>query len=228
MRLIVLWAVLLWAGCATTEEAGVAARWEAGSSAEECAAADEEACVSVACDGDGCGLYRCGDLASAPLAFRGAMAPTAGSAPHRFWGAQQPLPGRSPVFVIKWERPEELPSQKRLRTLYREWEKAPKEKHHIFPRALEGYFASRGINIHEYALAIDVKRHREIHDGVNGGPWNDDWRAFIRTADRPGKPARKWQLFDQAGYMVQKYQLVGMPMSYWQQLSTMMTPVEGR
>ncbi|MBZ4399386.1 TIGR02269 family lipoprotein [Myxococcus sp. AS-1-15] len=206
-------------------------------SAADCRTAAEddgdEGCVTTACDGGVCGLYRCEDVASAAVAFR-TGAPTApmagvGNAPQRYWGAPQVLPGREPVLVFRKERPEELPSQKALRKARQEWEQATKEKHHIFPRAFESYFASRRINIHEWTLAVDVKRHKEIHGGAYGAPWNADWRQFIERVE--GEVAKKSdttpeevrrRLFDFAGLMIQKYRLVGMPMSYWQQLTANM------
>ncbi|NVJ20968.1 TIGR02269 family lipoprotein [Myxococcus sp. AM011] len=199
-------------------------------SAEECAASAEDGgCVALSCASGECGLYRCEDLASAPVAFRGPMpAVPVASSQQRLWGAAQPLPGRGPVLVIPWNRAEELPSQARLRKAYAEWATVPKEKHHIFPRALEEYFTERGINIHEFALAIDVRRHREIHDGKDGGPWNKDWRAFIRMKEQKGRRAMKWELMEYAGVMIQRYNLVGMPMSYWTKLDELFAvPVRG-
>ncbi|NTX40393.1 TIGR02269 family lipoprotein [Myxococcus sp. CA033] len=189
-------------------------------SAEECAAAadDDSECVALSCASGECGLYRCEDLVSAPVAFRGPMPAPAASSQQRLRGPAQPLPGRGPVLVIPWHRAEELPSQARLRKAYAEWASVPKEKHHISPRALENYFTLRGINIHEFALAIDVRRHRQIHDGKDGGPWNADWRAFIEAKERGISKATKWELMEHAGFMIQKYHLVGMPLSYWTKL----------
>ncbi|MCP3104944.1 TIGR02269 family lipoprotein [Myxococcus sp. K15C18031901] len=227
--------LLLLTGCASAPVAGHAELPREDDSAEECAEAaekdDDEACVTIACDADLCGAYRCEDVASAPMALRpgGTAAPLAGvgTSPRRHWGVPQVLPGREPVFVIRWKRSEELPSQKVLREARQAWEKVPKERHHIFPRAFEDYFAQQGINIHEYALAIDVKRHKEIHGGAAGAPWNKDWSDFILGLD-PDLPKREIRrlLFERAGYMLQKYRLVGMPMSYWQQLTANMRLAE--
>ncbi|MCY0996736.1 TIGR02269 family lipoprotein [Myxococcus sp. MISCRS1] len=217
-----MWVAAAWLliGCATTDSGHVALLGdEAGPSASECAAeADEAGCTVVACESETCGLYRCEDVASPPLALRGSAPARAARAPQRNWLPSMPMAGREPVMVFKWNRAEELPSQARLRKAYSEWASRPKEKHHIFPRALEGYFAERGINIHEYALAIDVAHHKRIHEGQYGGPWNRDWREFIARVEEDGSPAKRWELMEQAGYMVQKYGLVGMPMSYWQKL----------
>ncbi|MCK8499409.1 SitA6 family polymorphic toxin lipoprotein [Myxococcus fulvus] len=234
------WAVLLFllASCASapTVHSGAAGLLFEDDSSEDCRKAAEddgdEGCVTIACEGGACGLYRCEDVASAAVAFRtGApAAPMAGmgNSPQRYWGGPQVLPGREPVLVFRKERPEELPSQKTLRTARREWEQATKEKHHIFPRAFEPYFNRRGINIHEYTLAIDVKLHKQIHGGASGAPWNADWRQYIERIERDaledgasGAEVRK-QLFEFAGGMIQKYRLVGMPMSYWQQLTANM------
>ncbi|GEN11671.1 Myxococcus xanthus paralogous lipoprotein family TIGR02269 [Myxococcus fulvus] len=210
-------------------------------SAEDCREAAEddgdEGCVTIACEDGACGLYRCEDVASAAVAFRtGApAAPMAGvgNSPQRYWGASQVLPGREPVLVFRKERPQELPSQKELRKARKEWEQATKEKHHIFPRAFADYFASRQINIHEYVLAIDVKRHKEIHGGGHGAPWNADWLQYITQVEREAnleggpRPAEvRQRLFDFGGLMVQRYRLVGMPMTYWQQLTANMRIAE--
>ncbi|NVJ21205.1 TIGR02269 family lipoprotein [Myxococcus sp. AM011] len=230
-----LWAVLL--GCSTTSEIAstetITLPREADS-AEDCAGAadNDTGCVTIACAGNVCGGYRCEDVASAPVALRGATAPSmtgASSSPQRLWGAPQVLPGREAVFVIRWERPEELPSQKQIRKAYEEWEKVPKEKHHIFPRAFESYFAQQGINIHEYAIAIDVKRHKEIHRGESGAPWNADWEDHILRLEGASLSPRdaKRRHFEHAGYMIQKYRLVGMPMSYWQQLGKLEQVLQG-
>ncbi|GEN12441.1 Predicted lipoprotein of unknown function [Myxococcus fulvus] len=139
------WAVLLCllTNCASapTVHGGAVGLSLENDSAEDCRkAADDdgdEGCVTIACEGGECGLYRCEDVASAAVAFRtGApAAPMAGvrTSPQRYWGGTQVLPGREPVLVFRKERPEELPSQKTLRTARKEWEQATKEKHHIFP-----------------------------------------------------------------------------------------------
>ncbi|MCE9667772.1 TIGR02269 family lipoprotein [Myxococcus stipitatus] len=234
----VWWVVLLCllGGCASAPVAGRVELPREDDSAEDCTEAaeedDDEGCVTVACVGDTCGLYQCEDVSSAPLALRGGgvAAPMVGvgTSPQRYWGAPQVMPGREPVFVIRWHRREELPSQKALRKAREAWEKVPKEKHHIFPRAFEKYFEEQGINIHEYALAIDVKRHKEIHGGgAEGAPWNKDWSDYIERLNKrlPKRETRRL-LFERAGYLIQKYRLVGMPMSYWQQLTANMRLAE--
>ncbi|MCE9670755.1 TIGR02269 family lipoprotein [Myxococcus stipitatus] len=231
--------LLLLARCASAPFAGHVALSRGADSAEDCAEAaeedDDEGCVTVACVGATCGLYRCEDVSSAPLALRGggAAAPMAGvgTSPQRYWGAPQVMPGREPVLVFHMARPEELPSTKALRKAREEWEKVPKEKHHIFPRAFEEYFRGQHINIHEYALAIDMKRHKELHRGERGAPWNADWEAFIWRMERereggvPRSEIRR-RLFEFAGGMIQRYRLVGMPLSYWQTLTANMRLAE--
>ncbi|MCP3097283.1 TIGR02269 family lipoprotein [Myxococcus sp. K15C18031901] len=231
--------LLLLVGCASAPVAGRLDLPREDDSAEACAEAaeedDDEGCITLACDGDTCGLYRCEDVSSAPMAFRtaGTAAPMAGvgTSPQRYWGAPQLMPGREPVLVFHIERPEELPTTKALRKARAEWERAPKEKHHIFPRAFEAYFNRQGINIHEFAFAIDVKRHKALHSGERGAPWNAEWEAHIwrlereREAGLPRGEIRR-RLFEFAGGMIQKYRLVGMPMSYWQQLTAKMRLAE--
>ncbi|MCK8502769.1 TIGR02269 family lipoprotein [Myxococcus fulvus] len=228
--------VFLLASCASAPVHGGAVELSLeDDSAEDCREAAEEdgdeGCVTIACDAGACGLYRCEDVASAAVAFRtGApVAPMAGvgNSPRRYWGAAQVLPGRQPVLVFRKERPEELPSQKALRKARAEWEQVPKEKHHIFPRAFEDYFVRQGINIHEFALAIDVKRHKELHRGERGAPWNAEWSAFIEVLPRDiGRRETRRRLFEHASSMIQRYRLVGMPMSYWQALTANMRLAE--
>jgi hypothetical protein len=45
--------------------------------------------------------------------------------------------------------------------------------------------------------------------------------------EKDGKRAERWELMEQAGYMIQKYGLVGMPMSYWQKLGDWSLAEEG-
>ncbi|WP_434223582.1 SitA6 family polymorphic toxin lipoprotein [Myxococcus faecalis] len=191
-------------------------------SAESCASSaghDEDHCHAPACDDEGCGLYRCEDLASPPYALRVAPGQAASGATariQRYWGGAIPLPGRTPVFIIPWYRREELPSATSVRKAIAEWKRRPKERHHIFPRAFQPYFATIGIEIHKYTLLVAVEEHQRVHAGANGGPWNRDWRIWI---DENRDTASRADHFRQGGKMVERYGLVGMPTTYWQRLS---------
>ncbi|MBZ4400272.1 MULTISPECIES: TIGR02269 family lipoprotein [unclassified Myxococcus] len=191
-------------------------------SSESCAAsagASEEGCYAPSCSEDECGLFRCEDLASPPYALRVAPARSADAATariQRYWGGAVPLPGREAVFIIPWYRKEELPSVKAARKAISEWKRREKERHHIFPRAFEAYFRRNGIDIHKYTLLVDVAEHRRVHAGNDGGPWNRDWRMWIESQRTPPSQAAH---FRHGGVMVERYGLIGVPMTYWQKLA---------
>jgi len=49
------------------------------------------------------------------------------------------------------------------------------DQHHIFPQQYIDYFASAGINIHNYCYAMPRPDHQQLHsDG-----WNPDWDDFF-------------------------------------------------
>nr|WP_323395768.1 TIGR02269 family lipoprotein [Myxococcus guangdongensis] len=224
MRVIGWLAVLLLAGCASSEHA-VASDFTAtlqDDSAEDCAqsAGDgDEGCYAPSCSDDECGLFRCEDLASPPYAFRPAPARGADAATariQRYWGGAVPLPGREAVFIIPWYRADDLPSVKAAKKAIADWKRRAKERHHIFPRAFADYFQGVGIDIHQYTLLVDVEVHRRVHAGKHGGPWNRDWRLWIQG--HRGPPSRA-EHFRYGGTMVERYGLIGVPMTYWQRLS---------
>lgn len=192
-----------------------AVAWVDAAGERECGDASEDQCLAPACTEAFCALYRCEDLVP------GQMVPTRGSLPtrppsnsQRYWGNAQQAPGHAePVLVFHWYRPEELPSQQQARRILEAWRKRPKERHHIFPQAFKDYFAGRGINIHEWVLVIDAQEHERIHRGPKGGPWNADWSAWILSTDYR---ATKAEHFEQASRMIQRYNLWGLPTTYWQ------------
>ncbi|NTX67634.1 TIGR02269 family lipoprotein [Myxococcus sp. CA051A] len=191
-------------------------------SAEACAQSagdNDEGCYAPSCGEEECGLYRCEDLASPPYALRFPPAQAAGGATariQRFWGGAVPLPGRRPVFIIPWYREDDLPSVKAARKAIADWSRREKERHHIFPRAFEAYFRRNDIDIHQYTLLVDVAEHRRVHAGKDGGPWNQDWRVWIESQRR--QPPRA-AYFRHGGVMVERYGLIGVPMTYWQKLA---------
>ncbi|WP_456094097.1 SitA6 family polymorphic toxin lipoprotein [Myxococcus guangdongensis] len=224
MRVIGWLAVLLLAGCASSEHA-VASDFTAtlqDDSAEDCAqsAGDgDEGCYAPSCSDDECGLFRCEDLASPPYAFRTAPARSADAATariQRYWGGAVPLPGREAVFIIPWYRRDELPSVKAAKKAIADWKRREKERHHIFPRAFADYFRGVGIDIHQYTLLVDVAEHRRVHAGKDGGPWNQDWFRWIQANQLRATRAAH---FRHGGAMVERYGLIGVPMTYWQRLA---------
>lgn len=120
------------------------------------------------------------------------------------------------MFIIPWYRAEELPSVKAAKKAIADWSRREKERHHIFPRAYEAYFRRIGIDIHQYTLLVDVVEHRRVHAGKNGGPWNRDWFNWI---PQNGRSAKRADYFRHGGEMVERYGLIGIPMTYWQRLS---------
>ncbi|RKI75042.1 TIGR02269 family lipoprotein [Corallococcus sp. AB049A] len=217
LRVVWLWLVLL-LGCASAPVR------------TECEASHEDQCLTQVCEDDVCALFRCEDLAPKRIVrTRGAM-PVApifvapGSGPQRTWGSAQGLPGDAvPVMVFRWHRREKLPSELRREKALQEWAKRPKERHHIFPQAFKKHFEDKGIEIHKYVLMIDAEVHARIHRGALGGPWNRDWNTFIELQ---GVEADIPDHFAHAAWMIRKYELFGLPMTYWQQVDLLPVPFE--
>lgn len=231
MRLLLILLCGWWLGCTTTAGsqalAPSAVAWEAAAKdSRECADNGEDLCVSPVCSDAGCALYRCEELLPGRIirTLAGATPPVLiapGSGAQRTWGSAQGLPGDTlPVMVFRWHRREKLPSELQRQRAFEEWARRPKERHHIFPQALQDYFARKGINVHDYVIAIDAEVHARIHRGKNGGPWNAEWRAFI---EHTLGEAQKHEHFEHAGMLIQKFFLVGYTMTYWQRVD--LTPV---
>lgn len=232
-RALVRWVALVGLLCAcaasTPEiESGVAsspvAAWAHADARGECGDAGEDHCLAPACTEAGCALYRCEDFV-----VRGQVVRTRGSLPvrppldsQRYWGDPWILRRNAePVLVFHWYRLEELPSQQQARRILEAWRQRPKERHHIFPQALKGYFASKNINIHEWVLLLDAKEHSRIHHGPNGGPWNADWREWIAEK---GRRLPTEAHFEYASLMIQRYNLWGLPGTYWQRFELPSAP----
>jgi uncharacterized lipoprotein (TIGR02269 family) len=230
--MLVRWLALLGLFCACAASRPVpeaeqayspAPAWAEVGDRGDCEGAEADPCLAPACVGDICALYRCEDLTP------GRVVRTRGSLPvrpppdsQRYWGNAQVLPGGGePVLIIQWYRPEELPSQQQARRILEAGRQRPKERHHIFPRAFQPYFLSRDINIHDWVLVIDAKEHARIHHGPKGGPWNADWQAWIREKQFV---ATKEEHFDQASLMIQRYNLWGLPITYWQRFELPAAP----
>nr|WP_233611966.1 DUF2380 domain-containing protein [Corallococcus sp. AB045] len=59
----------------------------------------------------------------------------------------------------------------------------------------------------------DAEVHKRIHREADRGPWNTEWLAFReRTLGRATKPMH----FEQASLMIQRFDLFGLTMTYWQ------------
>ncbi|WP_227026742.1 TIGR02269 family lipoprotein [Corallococcus soli] len=220
VRVWPLMMLALWVGgCATTPSSRWASGTELPGKTHVDEGHDEDACLALHCARDTCGLYADQDPASPQgrvvHTFSGAPAPiTPRGSAQRHWGSAQELPGNSlPVFVFRWHPREPLPSEVKRRQAMEEWASRPKERHHIFPQAMKAYFQSKGINVHDYVIAIDAEVHRRIHREADSGPWNTEWMAFReRTRGR----ATKLMHFDQASWMIQRFDIFGLTMTYWQ------------
>jgi uncharacterized lipoprotein (TIGR02269 family) len=150
-----------------------------------------------------------------PTRGGGLSLPGAQGGAQRYRGSAQELPQDTrPVFIIPWgPRPPLLPSQlQALEDTAKERQK-PHEKHHIFSRAFRAFFVEKGINIDEYVMPLEVEKHRSIHRGANGGPWNAAWDTFIK-ANRNAKPE---EIYRFAGQLIYEFQLFGPVMPYWRQ-----------
>ncbi|RKG57364.1 TIGR02269 family lipoprotein [Corallococcus sp. CA054B] len=225
-----LWLVLL-LGCASAPGPSPVNDWvRAEDSSRECEASDEDQCLTHVCEDDICALFRCEDLAPDRIVRTRGVMPAApifvapGSGPQRTWGSAQGLPRDAvPVMVFRWHPREKLPSELRREKAQQEWAKRPKERHHIFPQAFKAHFDDKRIDIHKYVIAIDAEVHARIHRGKDGGPWNQDWYAFIL---RERGDAQIPAYFEHASWMIQKYGLFGLTMTYWQQVELAPVTVE--
>jgi uncharacterized lipoprotein (TIGR02269 family) len=172
----------------------------------------DDALVFV-CGRSSCGFYRCRDLAYRnPVLTRGVggVAPQPAGAAMRWWGSVQELPDAQPVFVIPWREPP------KALTLYEEIAakaKRPVEKHHIFPQEFKKWFTRPGRldSIHEYTLLLDAEEHQRIHRGMNGGPWNEAWREWIKGHD----DALKADIWRHACELCFEFRLLGVVVPYY-------------
>ncbi|WP_224245008.1 SitA6 family polymorphic toxin lipoprotein [Hyalangium gracile] len=184
--------------------------------------AEEESLLPL-CDGQQCGLYRCREVMGllqvgqvVPARTGGMVLPIPGGTAQRYWGSADGLPKPSqPVFIIPWgPKPEPLPSQKKLLEQWAEEWRKPHEKHHIFPQepGLKRWFASKGINVHDYTMPLLVDVHRRIHHPPpSGGAWNEAWRKYQQAHfDAP-----KEEIFRYAGQLLYEFQLLGPVVPYY-------------
>jgi len=222
-----LWLLLLGAlaACASAQPMGSA---RAGAEDEGAALSFEAACaepssVLALCSGKQCGVYRCREVmphftAGQVIRTLAEVEPLAeaGVGAQRNWGSAQEGPWDSrPVFLIPWgSKPPLLPSQQKLLAAQAEERRKPHEKHHIFPQAFRPWFIRQGIDIDEYVMPLEVEKHRSVHRGAAGGPWNEAWRKF--TLAHPVK-VEKEEIFRYAGQLIYEFQLFGPVIPYWKQ-----------
>ena len=201
-------------GC---EETAEAAPFE-----EVCA---RESSLVALCPGEQCGLYRCREVMEGLVVGRVLLArggavvlPSPQAGAQRYWGSAQELPQDTrPVFIIPWRhKPPLLPSQQQmLEEAAKEWAR-PHEQHHIFPRAFRLWFSRHGIDIDEYVILLEVEKHRSIHRGANGGPWNAAWQKFIN--DNQDRDVTTAEIHLYAGQLIYEFQLFGPVRPYGKQL----------
>jgi len=220
-----LWVMGALVACATTrplelESAPDADEGDALSFEEACA---QGSSLLAMCDGSQCGLYRCREVMEhvfvrSVVLTRGGLLPLLGSqaGAQRHWGSAQELPQDTrPVFIIPWGyKPPLLPSQTAMLEEAAKERRKPHEKHHIFPQAFKEWFGKQGIPVDEYVIPLEVEKHRSIHRGERGGPWNEAWRKFInpRLAGAP-----KEEIYRYAGQLIYEFQLFGPVIPYWKQ-----------
>ena len=231
-----LWLLLSGAlvGCAAVPQAvreeETGCEQEAASFEEVC---QQEGTLVAVCEGRQCAAYRCWEVAEylrvgQVVRARWARPPQPAPQPSvrtrrevgAAWSGPQGLPQQMrPVFIIPWNgaRPALLPPGKVMVLESQEQPHGkPYEKHHIYPQEekLRLWFESKGINIHEWTLALEVEDHRRIHRGANGGPWNAAWRKF-RDAD---EGATKLEIELHAGKLIYEFNLYGVVVPYSRQL----------
>jgi uncharacterized lipoprotein (TIGR02269 family) len=184
---------------------------------------EQESSLVALCAGEQCGLYRCWEVREHWAHGRVVLArhPVGGlpnplNGVRRNWGSAQQLPQDTrPVFIIPWKhKPPLLPSQQKMLEEAAKERRKPHEKHHIFPQAFRQWFTNRGIDIDEYVLPLEVEKHRSIHRGANGGPWNDAWRKFI---EKKRTTASKEEIYRYAGQLIYEFELFGPVIPYWKQ-----------
>jgi uncharacterized lipoprotein (TIGR02269 family) len=227
-RLIGRWVwlpvVVALAACATTpsgsegpgcEEAAEVAPYE-----EVC---EQESSLVALCAGEQCGLYRCREVKEHLAEGRVLLArypmgglPNPLNGVQRHWGSAQQLPQDTrPVFIIPWKhKPPLLPNQQQMLEEAAKERRKPHEKHHVFSQAFRKWFTAQGIDIDEYVIPLEVEKHRSIHRGANGGPWNAAWDKFIKEHQRK---VAKEEIYRYAGQLIYEFELFGPVVPYWKQ-----------
>jgi len=199
----------------------------------------EEVCYQhdtllAVCEGGQCAAYRCWEVAEylkvgQVVRTRGPLRPPLPRPPSgpqtraevgTAWNGPQGLPQPlRPVFVIPWKGTSPallLPGSVKVLESQEQPRGKPYEKHHIYPQArdLKEWFTDRGIDIHQWTLALEVEEHRRIHRGANGGPWNEAWRRFKEDNEN----ATKLEIERHAGKLIYEFNLYGVVVPYSRQL----------
>jgi uncharacterized lipoprotein (TIGR02269 family) len=192
-------------------------------------ACEDESSLLALCDGRQCGMYHCREAMQrlivgqvAPAWAEVELLSEVGGGAQRNWGSAQELPWEShSVLIIPWDhQPPLLPSQlKELEEAAQE-RNEPHEQHHIFPRMFRPFFEAKKINIDKYTILLEVKKHRSIHAGPNGGPWNAAWDQWIIEH----RGATQEEIFRYAGELIYKFELFGPVMPYRKRLPQPLPP----
>jgi uncharacterized lipoprotein (TIGR02269 family) len=125
------------------------------------------------------------------------------------------------VFIIPWgNKPQQQsPGKQEALEQAAEERNQPHEQHHIFPRAFRAWFQRKRIDIDQYTMPLLVEKHRSIHRGVSGGPWNAAWDKFIQEND----DATPEEIFRYAGQLIYEFELFGPVMPYGRRLAQPMS-----
>jgi uncharacterized lipoprotein (TIGR02269 family) len=192
----------------------------------------QEDTLLAVCEGGQCAAYRCWEVAEylkvgQVVRTRGAIrpqlprpqpSPQTRAEVGTPWNGPQGLPQHvQPVFITPWNAssPALLPPGKvKFLAGHEQPRGKPYEKHHIYPQALKAWFTDKGIDIHQWTLALEVEEHRRIHRGPNGGPWNAAWRRFRDD----NLVATKLEIELHAGKLIYEFNLYGVVVPYSRQL----------
>jgi hypothetical protein len=69
-------------------------------------------------------------------------------------------------------------------------------------------------------MPLEVEKHRSIHRGANGGPWNAAWARFIHEHDG----ATTEEIFRFAGQLIYEFELFGPVLRYRKQMPQPIPP----
>lgn len=174
--------------------------------------------VAVLCGGGLCAVVPQGPGAGFERTLtEGALAiePPLAEAPERLGGSGdwEPSAHREPIIVFEFNpQPPEAKYPPHIRALLAEEAKKPHVKHHIFPQEFKDFFTDKEINIHAWVMVLLLEEHLRIHRGPSGGPWNADWRVWIK-AHR--ETATQEDIYRYAGEMIYRYCLTGTLTRYY-------------
>lgn len=150
-----------------------------------------------------------------PTEGAGLIEPPMAAAPERLGGSGdwEPSGEQEPGITFEFHPPPpEAKFPPHIRALLIEEAKRPHAKHHIFPQEFKTFFTQKEINIHDWVMVLLLEDHQRIHRGENGGPWNADWREWIRVNRRS---CTKEDVFRFAGEMIYRYCLNGALTRYY-------------